>query len=64
MFENAEHKNNFEVEKVGRKNSVNWSHKDSNLIHVDPNHAKSNTIIPENSTNLGRINYSADILAI
>ena len=30
IFENAERKNIFEVEKVGRKNSVIFNHKDSN----------------------------------
>ena len=47
IFENAERRNNFEVEKFGRKNSVNWNqtnsilnwnHKYPESIHVDPNH--------------------------
>ena len=38
FFENTERKNNFQVEKVGRKNSVIWNHKDSDLIHIDPSH--------------------------
>ena len=53
IFENAERKNNFEVEKVGRKNSVIWNHNYSNLIQIDTNHANSNQLIPENSTNIG-----------
>ena len=35
LFENAEHENIFEVEKVGAQNSVIWNHKDSDSIHVD-----------------------------
>ena len=45
-FKYAEYKNIFEVERVGRKNSVNWNHtnsilnwnkKDSDSIKVDTN---------------------------
>ena len=42
---------NIEVEKVGRKNSVIWNHKDSDSIHVDPNHTKSNQTIPDDKKN-------------
>ena len=42
FFKNDERKNNSKVEKVGCKNSVNWNHKDSDLIHVDQDHIKSN----------------------
>ena len=31
IFKNAERENNFEIEKVGRKNSVNWNHTNSIL---------------------------------
>ena len=37
-FKNDEHENNFKIEKVRRKKSVIWNHKDSDLIHVDTNH--------------------------
>ena len=46
IFKSAERKNNFEVEKIGRKTYVdcnhtrlilNWNQKDSDSIHVDPN---------------------------
>ena len=40
-FENTEQENNFEAEKVGRKNSVIWNQNDSDSIHVDLNHIKS-----------------------
>ena len=50
-FKNGERKNNFEVDKVRRKKYVIWNHKDSDLIHVDPNHTNSNQPIPDNSTN-------------
>ena len=39
IFENAERGKKIEVEKVDCKNSVIWNHKESDLIHVDPNHA-------------------------
>ena len=52
IFENAEHKNNFEVEKVGRKNSVIWNHKYSHLIHFDPNNTYLNQPIPYDLTNI------------
>ena len=64
IFENAEHKNNFEVEKVGRKNSAIWNHKDSNSIDVDPNHTNLNQHITADSTNIGSIHGSANIHAI
>ena len=57
-------KNDFEVEKVGRKNSVIWNHKDSKSIHVDPNHTKSNQSIQDNLTNIVSISDSSDICAI
>ena len=41
---------------VGHKNSIIWNHKDSDLIHVNLNHAKSNHI--------GPINDSSDIRVI
>ena len=61
---NSERGNNFEVEKVGRKNSVIWDHKDSDSIHVNPNHVKSNQLIPADSTNVVSINDLANICAI
>ena len=63
----------FEVEKVGRKNSINWNHTDSivnwnrkysDSIHVDPNHTNWNQPIPSDSTNIRSIHDSADIRAI
>ena len=51
VFKNSEHRDNFNVEKVGSKNSVNWNHTksilnrnktESDLIHVDKNHTNSN----------------------
>ena len=42
IFKNAERKNNFEVEKVGRKNSVILNCVNSNNINTDPNHINSN----------------------
>ena len=64
IFESADRENNFEVEKVGRENSVTWNHKDSNSIHIDPNHFNSNKTIPDNLTNIGSINDSDNISAI
>ena len=73
IFEIAERRNNLKVEKVGRKSSVNrnhtdlilnWNIKKSDSINVHPNHTNSNQLIPDNSTNIGSINYSANILAI
>ena len=64
LLENTERKNNVEVGKVGRKNSVIWNHRDSDLIDVDPNHTNSNQPIPNDSTNIGSINDSADIHVI
>ena len=64
IFENAECENNFKVEKVGPKHSVIFNHKDSNWIHVDPNHTTPNQPIPSNSTNNGSINDLDDISAI
>ena len=55
IFESAQRGNNFEVEKVGRENSVIWNKKDSNSIHVDPDCTKSNQPIRANSTNIGSI---------
>ena len=54
-------KNYFEVEKIGRKNSVIWNNKDSNSIHVDSNHPNLKQPIPENLTHIISINDSADI---
>ena len=34
IFKNAERENNFEVEKLGAKNSENWNHTDSILIGI------------------------------
>ena len=59
-FKNDERKNNFEVEKVGRINSVNcnhtnsiihWNQKCSNAIHVDPNTTNLNQPIPDDLIN-------------
>ena len=64
VYENAEHKNIFQAEKVGCKNSVIWNHKYSDLIHVDPNHTNLNQPIQSDLTNIGLINDSADICVI
>ena len=66
FFENTELENNFEVEKVGRKNSIILNHIglnniNNNSIHVDYNHADWNQLIP---TNLIKINDSADVRAL
>ena len=63
-FENAESENNFEAENVGHKNSVVWNHKDSDSIHVDPNHTYLNQPIPEDLINIRSIHHSTDICAI
>ena len=57
----TERENNFEVEKVGCKNSVNLNHVNSNHINTNPNpvnfkHTILNQLIPANSTNFGPIN--------
>ena len=64
LFENVECKNNFEIGNVGRKNSVIWNHKESDLIHVDPNHTNLNQPITANLIKIGSINDSADISVI
>ena len=70
---NAECENNFNVEKFGRKNSVNWNHTNSilnwnkkyfDLIHVDQNHTKANQPVPDGSINTGSIHDSANMRAI
>ena len=63
-FENAQRKNNFEVEEFRRKISVIWNHKDSYSIHVDQNHTESNQSTPANSTNILSIKHPANIFAI
>ena len=63
-FKNAKCENNFEVETVERKNSVIWNHKSSDSIYVDTNRTNMNQLIPDSSTNIKPINYSADIFAI
>ena len=64
IFENYERENKFEVEIVGRKNSVIWNHTYSNSIHVDLNHVDRNKLIPADLINIGSINDSSDICAI
>ena len=59
-----ERENNSEVEKVGRKNSVIWYHKYSNLIHVDPNHSDLTQPIPGELKNIRSINDSSYIHAM
>ena len=70
---NAEQNEYFEVEEVGRKNSVNWNHSDSILnwnqrksysTHVDPSYNDSNQPIPDNSTKFGSIHDSDNIREI
>ena len=73
IIKNADNKNNLNFEKFGRKDSINWNHndpilnwnqKDSNSIHVDPNHIGSNQPIPADLTNIGSIHDSDNICAI
>ena len=73
IFKNVQHENNFKVENVGCKNSVNWNHIESilywnqeysNSIHIDPNHTDSNQLNADNSTNIGSIHDSDHICAI
>ena len=64
IFENSEWENNFEVEKIVRKNSVILNHKYSDSIHIDPDYADTNQLIPDDSTNTGSINNSDEIFAI
>ena len=55
IFKNSERGNNFEVEKVGRKNSVILNHVDSNHTnsnHVNSNHYESNQLVPSDLTTL------------
>ena len=63
-IENAERKNNSEVDKFGRGNYVIWNHKDYDSIHVDPNHINSNQSIPDDLTNIRSINDAAGICEI
>ena len=68
-FKNADCKNNYEVEKVGRKNSVILNHVDFNHIntnsnnsnHADSNHANLDQFIQADSTT---IHDSADSCAL
>ena len=69
IFENAERKSNFEVGKVGRKNSVTFNHVDLNHINTDLNplnQVDSNIADPNQSIpiNLTAIHDSADIRAL
>ena len=56
--------NNFEVEKVWRENDVICNHKDSESIHVHPNHTSLNQPSPDDSANTRSINDLAYIRAI
>ena len=51
IYKNSERGNNYEVEKVEWKKSVNWNH--TNSINVDPNHTDSNQMNPADLTNIG-----------
>ena len=64
IFQNAESKNNFEVEKVERKSSVIWNHKYSDLIHNYHIRTDLNQTRPDNSKNIVSINDSAIIIII
>ena len=64
IFENAERENNFEVEKVRRKNSIIPNHKYSDLIHVNLNNDDSDQPIPADLTKTRSINDSDNICAI
>ena len=66
IFENTERENNFEVEKVGRKNSGILNHVGSILIntisnHIDSNHNNSNQLTRTNSI---KINDSVDVCVL
>ena len=69
IFENSKHENNFEVEKVGHKNSVILNYADSNHINADSNPSicadynqdNSNQSIP---VDLTTINDSSDVRAL
>ena len=69
----SERKINSEVEKNGRKQSVNWNHTDmilywnqtdSHSVQVDINHNNSNQPMPVDLINIGSIHTSADICVI
>ena len=73
IFKNAKRKDIYEVEKFGRKKSVNLNHADSilnwdekyfNLIHVDLSHTESTHLNTENSIDIGSIHDSENINAI
>ena len=51
----------FEVEKVGRKSSVDFNHVDSNHINPDSNHSNQIKFIQLIPTSLTTINDSADV---
>ena len=53
IFENDERKDDFKVERAGCRNSVICYYKDSDSIHVIPNHSGSNQLIPDDLTNIG-----------
>ena len=61
IFENTVRENNFEVEEVGRENSVIWNTKYSDSINVDLNHTDLNLPIPDNLTKTGSIHDSHNI---
>ena len=71
VFKNSERKDNFNVETFWHKNSVNRNHTKSNLnynqnysdlINVDLNHTNSDQPTSDNSTNIGSIHDSDNIL--
>ena len=64
IFEHAERKNSFEVERVGRKNYVIWNYKYSESIQVDLNRNKSNQPISADYKNIISVYGSANIGAI
>ena len=54
-IKNSDRGNNFEVEKVGRKNSIIWNLKRSKSVRVDTNRTNLIKTLPENSTKIGSI---------
>ena len=61
IFEDADSKNNFEVEKVGHKNAMILNHADLNHITTDSNHINYNQLITSSFTT---INDSSDVHAL
>ena len=57
-FENDMSENNYEVEKVRRKNSLVWNQEDSDSIHIYSNYNDTNQYLSTDSTSTGSIHDS------